>query len=486
MRLNSYPKPVDRKRTPFLRLQQHIFMKKAVIYSILTLFVTYHAIGQNVWEYDAIPNDTKTIVFQDSFDDNRQNWDLKSVLSANQSIEGGNFRFETLSPQHGDVAVRNIYLLQQKNYEIETKVRLEKGDSEDGNGLVWGSAINYEKFTFGIRRDGYSINQNATSVCERIPWMPSELVNIGDYNLLTVRKVNGMCYFFLNQHLVHSMPFNYFLVNNIGFMAAPNSIVSADYLKVAYLPDNPDAALVPPLVTKAPANSALQIVPKNNVPISDGTSNQPTANLVISSKDAAQTAEKPKPAVKPPVKQTATKYAKTETELPPLVSKPTVTKSNVKYSEPSQNINGEKPILRNSDTIPAASRMQLAFNQRKMPTAFGDRNVIVDRGMTVDRNIIRISVWDEEYDDGDTISLFFNGKWILRDYRLQKAVLNLRVALDPTADNYLVMYAHNVGLRPPNTAAVVIYDGVTSRRAILTSDLKNCEAVKLRVREQTP
>jgi len=65
-------------------------------------------------------------------------------------------------------------------------------------------------------------------------------------------------------------------------------------------------------------------------------------------------------------------------------------------------------------------------------------------------------------------------------------VLNLRVALDPTADNYLVMYAHNVGLRPPNTAAVVIYDGVTSRRAILTSDLKNCEAVKLRVREQTP
>ena len=54
MRLNSYPKPVDRKRTPFLRLQQYIFMKKAVIYSILTLFVTYHAIGQNVWEYDAL------------------------------------------------------------------------------------------------------------------------------------------------------------------------------------------------------------------------------------------------------------------------------------------------------------------------------------------------------------------------------------------------------------------------------------------------
>ena len=458
-------------------------MKKTVIYLILNLLITYQSIAQNVWEYDAISNDAKTIVFQDNFDDNRQNWDLKTLLTANQTIENGTFRFEALSPQHGEVSVRNIYLLQQKNYEIETKVRLEKGDSEDGNGLVWGSAINYEKFTFGIRRDGYSINQNATSVCERIPWMPSELVNIGDYNLLTVRKVNGMCYFFLNRHLVHSMPFNYFLVNNIGFMVAANSIVSADYLKIAYLPDNPDAALVPPLVTKAPANSALQIVPKNNVPISDGTTNQPTAKIIQTSKEIAQNTPKPKPIAQTVAKSKATKK---ETELPALVSKPTVAKSNVKYSEPSKNFSGEKPILRHSDTIPVASRMQLAFNQRKMPTTFGDRNVVLDRGMTVDRNIVLVSVWDEEYDDGDTISLFFNGKWILRDYRLQKAVLTLRVALDPTTDNYLVMYAHNEGLRPPNTAAVIVYDGVVSRRAILTSNLKNCEAIRLRVREQDP
>lgn len=455
----------------------------------IAMLLSCSLFAQNVWEYDAIPNGVKTIVFEDGFDNNKHNWDLKSNLTATQSITDGTFQFGALSPQHGEVAVRNIYLLQQKNYEIETKVRLEKGDSEDGNGLVWGSAINYEKFTFGIRRDGYSINQNATSVCERIPWMPSELVNIGEYNLLTVRKVNGMCYFFLNRHLVHSMPFNYFLVNNIGFMVAANSLVIADYLKVAYLPDNPDASLVPPLVVASPANSALQIVPKvHKAPISDGTTNQPTASIVVSPSNKPATTAPPVEK-KPSIIPTAAKPKPKPTpvpELPMLVSKPTAAKSNVRYTPGGQNFSGEKPILRTSDTIPVASRMQLSFNERKNPVSFGDRNVVMDRGMTVDQDVVSINVWDEEYDDGDTISLFFNGKWILRDYRLQKAVLSLRVALDPASDNYLVMYAHNEGIRPPNTAAVVVYDGTTPRRAILTSDMKNCEAVKIKVRPQDP
>ena len=64
---------------------------------------------------------------------------------------------------------------------------------------------------------------------------------------------------------------------------------------------------------------------------------------------------------------------------------------------------------------------------------------------------------------------------------LKKKTIKLNVSRN--ADNYLILYAKNEGLRPPNTAAVLIKDGKKARRVALSSDLENCDAINFRFRE---
>ncbi|HNI46025.1 MAG TPA: hypothetical protein PK230_15080, partial [Chitinophagales bacterium] len=170
-------------------------------------------------------------------------------------------------------------------------------------------------------------------------------------------------------------------------------------------------------------------------------------------------------------------------ELPPLVNK--AKQKSVTYAPVQQSFNKNQPIVRAADTIVVASQFALELGNRKIPVKFADRRVTMDRYIELDHRNVTVSVWDEEYDDGDTISIFFNGKWILSNYRLQKNPLSFKLYIDPEADNYFLMYAHNEGQRPPNTAAVIINDGIVARRIILTSDLRNSEAIKLTLSDNT-
>jgi hypothetical protein len=90
---------------------------------------------------------------------------------------------------------------------------------------------------------------------------------------------------------------------------------------------------------------------------------------------------------------------------------------------------------------------------------------------------LEISVWDREAVDGDTISLNLNGKWILENYGLGKNKLKIPVELNPNTNNYLILYAHNLGKKPPNTAAVSFVDGNKEKVLTIKSDLKQCGAI---------
>jgi len=93
-------------------------------------------------------------------------------------------------------------------------------------------------------------------------------------------------------------------------------------------------------------------------------------------------------------------------------------------------------------------------------------------------------VWDEEYIDGDIISLNFNGKWVLKEYRLEADKKEIVLKVDESSDNYLVLYAHNEGKRPPNTAAVEIHTDAGTRKLRLSSSLKNCDSINIKLKEE--
>ncbi|MGB0932241.1 MAG: WD40 repeat domain-containing protein [Chitinophagales bacterium] len=124
------------------------------------------------------------------------------------------------------------------------------------------------------------------------------------------------------------------------------------------------------------------------------------------------------------------------------------------------------------------NKLKLTYTHRNIPDSLGERRVTTGKRSFVRREQIEISVWDSETVDGDTISLFFNGEWLLKEYPLRKKKKKINVVVKRNADNYLVLYAHNEGERPPNTAALQIDDGGKIRKVGLSSDMKTCDALK--------
>src|SRR5690606_15212669 len=66
---------------------------------------------------------------------------------------------------------------------------------------------------------------------------------------------------------------------------------------------------------------------------------------------------------------------------------------------------------------------------------------------------VELILWDCGIEDNDTVSIYLNGNWIIENYRLTKAKKSFPITLQK-GENYLVMYAHNLGDIPKNTAAL--------------------------------
>lgn len=124
--------------------------------------------------------------------------------------------------------------------------------------------------------------------------------------------------------------------------------------------------------------------------------------------------------------------------------------------------------------------IKLVYTQRNIPDSLGDRKVKTGKRVLVNSDKLKISVWDKEYEDGDTISIFLNGDWILKEYPLKNKKKTIEVTIDRNGDNYFVLYAHNEGSRPPNTAAVTIDDGIRENEVSLSSNMRLSDAVNFK------
>jgi|GEM_PF-1350459 hypothetical protein len=93
-------------------------------------------------------------------------------------------------------------------------------------------------------------------------------------------------------------------------------------------------------------------------------------------------------------------------------------------------------------------------------------------------NQLTIEVWDNNVEDGDSVRILINGNVLTEGIGIKKTVQTLNFGLSGN-DNLLVVHALNIGSRPPNTLALKITDGKSSKRIIFTTDLKNAQAIKV-------
>jgi uncharacterized repeat protein (TIGR01451 family) len=181
----------------------------------------------------------KTALFIENFTNNNNNW----YLGIKENVWFENLQDSTLVFQSYEDApkedFKEVIIDPTHDFEIELKIRLDKGLQNKFYGLQWGkSASEGKQFDFFINGQGqYTIDKYTGEFTDFVPVTSSSLINNYTYNILTVRKVTNQYYFFINRQLVHTMPFEALFGNGIGFQVAEKSSVQIDYLHVWQLSD---------------------------------------------------------------------------------------------------------------------------------------------------------------------------------------------------------------------------------------------------------
>ncbi len=129
-------------------------------------------------------------------------------------------------------------------------------------------------------------------------------------------------------------------------------------------------------------------------------------------------------------------------------------------------------------------KSEIVMSEENIPKIISGRKVISNLKIEVDSDAISIYVFDNSFNDGDTVSLFFNGTWVLDHYGVTKKKKPLLLNIVPNTNNYLVLFANNLGKSPPNTAAIEFDDGKNKRIFKLSSDLKSCSAINFYFNKQ--
>lgn len=120
-----------------------------------------------------------------------------------------------------------------------------------------------------------------------------------------------------------------------------------------------------------------------------------------------------------------------------------------------------------------------AMRSKEAPRTFLGRTIVRQGDIAMPEGDIVLDVWDNLIVDGDTVSLQFNGEWLLENHMVSKKVVKIPIHIDPAKNNLLVLHAHNLGSMPPNTAEVA-YTDAAGKRHILTirSDMETSGAIR--------
>lgn len=97
----------------------------------------------------------------------------------------------------------------------------------------------------------------------------------------------------------------------------------------------------------------------------------------------------------------------------------------------------------------------------------------------VDAELLEVEVYDHMIQDGDIVSLNFNGVWVLKRHKLTSKPFRLRLKLNPEGKNYLILHAENLGQRPPNTMALSYRAGGKKKEYIMNSDFNTSELIEI-------
>ncbi len=119
-----------------------------------------------------------------------------------------------------------------------------------------------------------------------------------------------------------------------------------------------------------------------------------------------------------------------------------------------------------------------------MPKSIEKRRLIQNEAkkINVNTDTLVVEVFDNQEFDHDTISLNYNGVWILENKEIGRYPIQFELPVFKDKDNFLVLHAINMGIKPPNTAAIRYRTKRSSKTQtlILNSTLQESETIIIR------
>jgi len=193
--------------------------------------------GSGAASYGWIYDKNVSEVMYDEFYSNTNGWGTGVTTDVERKIESGYYFFQTFMESFYSTTI--VYEFEKsRNFQLETILKINSGSVSQENGLIW-SMENKSSCRFGITRNGeYTIyNMSEGSVEDIKDFTASSAIKKSDFNLLTIRKYDGIYYFFINEQLVHQCNYYPGYGDRIGFLVGKKSSLQIDNLKISYITD---------------------------------------------------------------------------------------------------------------------------------------------------------------------------------------------------------------------------------------------------------
>lgn len=125
-------------------------------------------------------------------------------------------------------------------------------------------------------------------------------------------------------------------------------------------------------------------------------------------------------------------------------------------------------------SLPAVPVIDTAI-QTRMLTARQNQSI---GSVVVSQPDVTLELWDEQQEDGDSISLRLNDRWIISGMPVKKAAQQVTIRLQP-GENRLLFMADNLGSIPPNTAVLRIIYGTKTKTLDIKTDLNRNNVISI-------
>jgi len=191
----------------------------------------------------AFQSNAQTLVFEDEFKDNKNNWpQAKTANSDIRIIPGREMYMVKYNLKNTDEACTSwidLNINENKNFRISALLYKEGGVKNYGYGLIWGGKED-NFYSFLVSPGGfYSIGKVVDGIWQDLTtdWMPSDAVEQGrkGYNKLSLSKIGDTYHFEINNQKVATMKMGPFFGNKIGFNVNNKQKILVDWIKVEYL-----------------------------------------------------------------------------------------------------------------------------------------------------------------------------------------------------------------------------------------------------------